>query len=299
MNQVAIRPEVNESSLLDKHRRVKKRHGGKVEKSNIDYIEPVDNMYLNGTLREREASLEKLKVLMDERNQLLKMKNSFNNRILAYERRVDLLQESTLVFLKDSIKSCTSELKKLERRIERHMKDDMPGYPIANVALKIKGIGPMTVASILCYVDIHKAQYASSLWAYVGYDKASHERYSKGTAGGGNKTLRTQLFSTAESIIKSRGVYREVYDNEKQKLENSLRITKTRNTQGKLIECAWKDTKPSHRHGAAMRKMIKHFLADLWFVWRELEGLETRPLYVEEKMGHTGIIKPEERGWEY
>jgi hypothetical protein len=59
----------------------------------------------------------------------------------------------------------------------------------------------------------------------------------------------------------------------------------------------WKDTKPCHRHGAAIRKMIKHFLADLWFVWRETENLPTTPLYVESVLGHTGIIKPEERGW--
>jgi hypothetical protein len=61
----------------------------------------------------------------------------------------------------------------------------------------------------------------------------------------------------------------------------------------------WKDTKPCHRHGAAIRKLIKHLLADFWFVWRNLEGLPTRPLYVEEYLGHTGIIRPEERGWRY
>jgi len=27
--------------------------------------------------------------------------------------------------------------------------------------------------------------------------------------------------------------------------------------------------------------------------------LPTRPLYVEEYLGHTGIIRPEERGWNY
>ena len=61
----------------------------------------------------------------------------------------------------------------------------------------------------------------------------------------------------------------------------------------------WSQTKPCHRHGAAIRKMIKHFLADFWFVWRTTEGLTTPNLYVEEKMGHANIVKPEERGWIY
>jgi hypothetical protein len=44
---------------------------------------------------------------------------------------------------------------------------------------------------------------------------------------------------------------------------------------------------------------MKHFLADFWYVWRTEEGLETPNLYVEEKMGHKGIVRPEERGWEF
>ena len=75
-------------------------------------------------------------------------------------------------------------------------------------------------------------------------------------------------------------------------------VSKTRVT-GKtgLHEMAWKDVAPMHRHQAAIRKMMKHFLADFWYVWRTLEGLETPMLYPEAKLGHTGIVKPEERGW--
>ena len=76
-------------------------------------------------------------------------------------------------------------------------------------------------------------------------------------------------------------------------------MVKTRNTQGKLIDAMWCDTKPSHRHGAAIRKMLKHFLADVWKVWRTIEGLPTPHLYVQEKMGHTHIVQPEQRGWVY
>ena len=76
-------------------------------------------------------------------------------------------------------------------------------------------------------------------------------------------------------------------------------MTKTRNNQGQLVEKAWKDTMACHRHGAALRAVMKHFLADYWFVGRELRGLDTRPLYVEEQLGHTGIVRPGERGWKF
>ena len=171
--------------------------------------------------------------------------------------------------------------------------------PIVKSAIQIKGLGAITIAYLLVYIDITKARYASSLWSYVGLDKASYERYTKGESGGGNKTLRTVLYTMADSMIKTRAIYRNIYDAEKTKLESSLKITKSRNTQGKLIECTWSETKPCHRHGAGIRKMIKHFLADFWLVWRTLEGLDTPCLYPEAKLGHTGIVKPEERGWVY
>ena len=41
--------------------------------------------------------------------------------------------------------------------------------------------------------------------------------------------------------------------------------------------------------------MMKHFLADYWFVGRTLKGLSTDPLYAEAILGHTGIINPRER----
>ena len=172
-----------------------------------------------------------------------------------------------------------------------------PEDPLVAAALDIDGVGPMTVAYLAAYVDLEKAQYPSSVWAYVGYDKASHERYTKGTASGGNKTLRTALFRTADSMVKTRGAYREVYDKRKDRQSFSENIVKSRNTQGKLVEVAWKDTKPCHRHGDAMRVMMKHFLRDYWLVGRKIQGLPTQHMYVEEYLGHTTIIPPEARGW--
>jgi hypothetical protein len=104
----------------------------------------------------------------------------------------------------------------------------------------------------------------------------------------------------ADSQMKGHGPYREVYDRVKARLEVSEKEVNTRNTQGKMITVAWKDTKPCHRHGAALRAVMKHFLADYWYVGRTLAGLETNPIYAEAILGMSHkTIKPEERGWIY
>ena len=73
----------------------------------------------------------------------------------------------------------------------------------------------------------------------------------------------------------------------------------SRNTQGKLIECMWKDTKACHRQGAAKRKVMKHILADYWMVGRKWMGLPINPLYAEAILGMDGhkTIDPVTRGW--
>ena len=67
-----------------------------------------------------------------------------------------------------------------------------------------------------------------------------------------------------------------------------------------IIEKPWCETKPGHRDGAALRDVMKHFLADYWYVGRTLSGLPTTPLYPEAMLGGTHrTIMPEERGWKY
>jgi len=286
-----------ETALFDTHRLNPKRKGGIYTDQNTIIADPVAHMKEHFIFRERSPEIEELKIMIDGREHIRKFVNSLNNRLLASKRRTDKLDSVTQDWIKHQIKEAQSQLGKTDRRIEKYMKSlDMP---IVHSALGIRGLGAITVAYMLTYVDINKAKCASAMWSYTGLDKPSHERYTKGESGGGNKTLRTVLYTMADSMIKTRSVYRDVYDNEKRKLEASERIVKSRNTQGKLIECMWKDAKPCHRHGAAIRKLIKHFLADFWYVWRTQEGLPTRPLYVEEYLGHTGIIRPEERGWKY
>jgi hypothetical protein len=294
---ISAKELAKETKMFDTDRIEPKANGGIYIDENTRVLDPVAHMKRHFIYRERTPELTQLKVLIDGREQIRKLMNSLNNRMLAAKRGTDQMDAITETWIKLQVKETTKQLGKQDRRIEKYLKS--LELPIVKTALQIRGLGAMTVAYLLVYVDITKAEYASSLWKYVGFDKPSYERYTKGESGGGNKTLRTVLYTMADSMIKTRAIYRDVYDAEKQKLEASMKVTKSRNTQGKLIECLWMETKPCHRHGAAIRKMIKHFLADFWFVWRTLEGLPTPDLYVEAKMGHTGIVKPAERGWKY
>ena len=285
-------------SLVDVDRIIERFQGGEYTIKNSRVLTPRAHMERHGILRERDEWLEELKSMMDDRAQTMKVVTKLNNQLLAYQRQVDHKRDSAETFINDTLAAAQKRLAQIDREVAKHVRESPE--PLAEAAMGVVGVGPVTVAGLLTYVDLEKARSASSLWSYIGIDKPSHDRYTKGEAGGGNKTLRTMVWNMANSMTKNRKCpYRDVYDRTKERLSVSEKVVKSRNTQGKLVEVAWKDTKPSHRHGAALRAVMKHFLADYWFVGRELAGMDTRPLYVEEKLGHTSIIRPKERGWEY
>lgn len=316
-------PVSEETALVDTDRRNPKANGGEYTDPNTRVVHPECHMRRHGIHRVREDDFHRLKMIIDDREQVRKLAIKVNNQMLAHDRQTDELSEVTQNWLVEQAavyKAALADRDKLLGAWVREHKTD----PFVKAMLGVKGIGPVTIAYCLVYIDLtgvfaatyvdragkekphpragqEKAPHASSLWAYVGLDKPSHSRYTKGISGGGNKTLRTVLYTMAEAQMKGRGAYREVYDRVKARLSVSEKITKSKNTQGHLIECAWKDTKPSHRHGAALRAVMKCFLADYWFVGRELLGLPTNPLYAEAILGHDGhrTVSPRERGWNW
>jgi hypothetical protein len=290
-------------SLFDTHRDIPKAKGGIYTDDNTGVVIPIEHMIHHKTLRTREESLEDLKALFDDRIQVMKIRNKVNNQMLAYKRRTDHLNDYTMAFLERVGDRFNNELKLRDKLIVKQVNLLKKLNPLIVAALGVKGVGPITVACCLVYIDLEKADHASSLWKYAGLHRASWDRYNKDEHdkySPGNKTLRTHLYTMADAQVKTRGAYRDLYDNYKTRLASSDKVVKSRNTKGQLIECAWKDTKPSHRHGAALRKIMKNFLADYWFVGRTLLGLPTSPVYAEAILGGTHrTIMPEERGWEY
>lgn len=285
-----------DASLFDVHRKTHRADGGRYTDENTIIATPRAHMEEHGILRVRTPWGETLKDLMDARSQTMKLAQKISNQFLAIKRGVDTMDPDTEAMLRAALEPVKARLAVVDKSIAKHLKNAPD--PLVTVLMSVRGIGPVTAAGVINYIDLEKADSPSALWKYCGYHAASHARYNKGEAGGGNKTLRTIFFNWAENVFKDVDhPYNPIYRETKERLANSDKLTNSYNTQGKLVQCAWKDAMPKHRHMAAMRTAIKHFLADYWMVGREVKGLSTRTLYVEQHLGHDGIIKPESRGW--
>ncbi len=159
---------------------------------------------------------------------------------------------------------------------------------------KVKGCGPAMSAVIISEIDIAKAKYPSSLWAYCGYDlgpdgrgrskRKEHLIKKKYINKKGEEAERNSI--TYNPFIKTKlsGVlgpsflkqgnepYTDFYYQYKHRLENHE---------------VYKDVIKGHRHNMAIRYMMKRFLVDLHVKWRELEGFPPTDEYAKAKLGMT------------
>ena len=297
--EISQEPLPKEPKHYDTDRIVPKAEGGTYrDLGNVRVLQATVHMERHGTLPERSPELDSLKDLFDMRAQTMKFRNKINNQILACERRTDNLPEDEISFLKEQLVPVDARLKQRGKEIEKTVKEIAKQDAFVAAALQVKSIGHITIGACLIYLDLSKARHASSLWKYTGLHAASHERYQKGEASGGNKTLRTILYTMADSQMKGRGPYRDVYDNVRARLSQSEKVVKTCIKKKHWEERPWKDVPPSHQHGAALRAVMKHFLADYWYVGRQALGLDVTPIYAEAKLeGNHRTIMPQERGW--
>ena len=166
-------------------------------------------------------------------------------------------------------------------------------FPIwTEFLVDVKGIGPAMAGVLISEIDIEKARYPSSLWAYAGLDvakdgmgrskKKEHLVDSSYTAKDGtikmkrgisfNPFLKSKLIGVlATSFVRAGdNPYREIYDNYKNRLENNPKH---------------EEKSKGHRHNMALRYMIKRFLVDLHKTWRALEGLSVSEEYSVAKLG--------------
>ena len=193
----------------------------------------------------------------------------------------------------------------------RYMGDMLTNIPIYTQYLDAqRGIGPAMAAVLLTSFDINKAHYASQFWALAGLDvapdgwarsrRAEHLIDRKYTDKNGEiKTrkgttydpwLRSKLLGPmAASFMKQASPWRVEYDNYKHRIQsdpNRIKLTvaewKKRHKAGDDLKNLWP---PGRIHRAALRYMVKMFLADFWRTWRALEGLEVTEPYAVGKLG--------------
>lgn len=108
----------------------------------------------------------------------------------------------------------------------------------------------------------------SSLWHYAGLhtnpETGKAVRRQRGVKIDYNPFLKSKLWVLAGCFLKSNSPWREHYDNTKNRWKS-----------------ANKGDSDAHRHAAALRPMMKAFLAELWRTWRPLESLPVLPSYAE------------------
>jgi hypothetical protein len=223
--------------------------------------------------------------------------------IASYKRLTDGITDGFIKpkkFVGDEVISSYTELCLVRQYVELLKREEegfkllektLEEFPIYVHFLKqVKGCGAAMSGVILSEFDIERAQYASSLWKYAGYDVASNgqgrsrkkehlEEQSYVDKDGQpqkkmgitfNPFLKTKLYVLATCMIKVKGTYRGIYDNYKNRLENMP---------------AHAEKSKGHRNNMAMRYMIKRFLADLYREWRTIEGLPVAAEYSEAKLG--------------
>ena len=197
------------------------------------------------------------------------------------------------------------DMRNREKEMEKELLNILPEMPIYDAFLKdIPGLGTVTAGHICGHFDIFEAEAVSNLWAFAGL--SSHlvhgikvnaktgkryvteelvraDKLTPTFVSPFNKQLRIALCGVmADCFIKAQNKYAlDFYYPYKHRLENS---DKEVMENGKMV--AWKNAAKGHRHRAAIRYMVKMFLADLYAAWRPLHGLAVRAPYQEEYLGH-------------
>ena len=204
-----------------------------------------------------------------------------------------------------------------------HLIETHPAYPWFS---RVKGVGSENIAKVVGPVDIEKAKTISALWKFAGFsveDGSAPRRIKGGGKLSYNSQLRSMCWRLASSLKRAKGKFYEYYIQEKGKyserfLSQGLKILATPKGKWGCLNCgqSWERKRNitpccanpaidkilrqephgviwvGHLDAMAVRKMIKMFLACLWLVWREAEGLPITTPYAIEKLGHTKLISP-------
>jgi len=219
-----------------------------------------------------------LRTLVDLRTTIQRDRIAFNNRLRAIERGVDVAGEREL----GVYQRYHNRFSDLEAEITDDLRDLAGDSQIIQRMCAVKGVSFTLAAKVVSLIDISRADHVSNLWRYAGYAvvDGKRERMHKGEKSHYNRRLKTACFQVAESFLKSRSPYSNVYyEAKKYYLANRPDWTK------------------NHCHLAAMGKMIKVWLSHVFLIWRQLEGLPVNEPYVISHMGHVDYITPQEMGW--
>lgn len=257
-----------------------------------------------------------IRMLVRTREDFQDIRKAMDNRL---GRKADGDQQENLtrrIFAGDDaamLSEVSAEALDMEKRIEKKLKKALKRMPIyTEFLLPTKGVGTIAAGHICGAFDIYKATTVSKLWQFAGLNPGMvrakkrvdgkdgfslvvtdtmirGDKMTKGYVSPFNRELRTALCGVmADGFVKAQNEYcMKHYYPYKDRLANSDNSVIEISKEGaKPAYVDWKDAKKAHRHRAALRYMIKMFLADLYNTWRPLHGLEVRVPYQEQYLGH-------------
>jgi len=165
-----------------------------------------------------------------------------------------------------------------------------PAYPWFS---RVKGIGKENIGKVIGMVDIERAPTVSALWKFAGFavEDGKAPKPKKGEKNTYNARLRTMCWRVGSSLMRAGGGFYDYYIVEKEKETAKLLLDGWTIKAAAKYDLEKKRISVGHVHNRALRKMIKLFLACLWKVWREAEGLPIRSPYAMT-IGHTHEIQP-------
>ena len=266
----------------------------------------------------RKPKYPQIRFLVDSYYAVQKMRCGSDNRVKALKRSWNIPATTC----KEYQINIGENIKNIEEWLEDKIKEEVKYYPIWTEWLKnIKGIGHVLAGGLLAWIygpvegtykfdkqrklipirkgkpikydAIGRFDTISKLYKYCGenVEDGRAVRREKNKQSNWNSNLKTHVWKISESFIKCgrNGDYRKFYDSQKKRYKKE-HPKKIKNPEGKGRKYSY--TK-GHIHNMAARKMRKLFLAHLWLVWRELEGLPTESPYpIAHLKNHNHFIPP-------
>ena len=209
-------------------------------------------------------------------------------RISAGNQRLGI-DDLTVGIMYDAV---TSTLAKLEQETKDLIAQEVKQHPAWYWMEKVKGIGPQTASLMLAYLlppipekgpsSWYKAAglYAIPVEGKNGPESRMprYQHLKSGEKATWHPRLRRNLYVVGTSLMRAGGFYYDFYIQAKEAYTNKHPDWKGRN------------------HAVAFWKMVKLFLAHLYEVWAQAEGVEVRGPYPMEILGHVKIEVPWEGG---
>jgi len=225
--------------------------------------------------------------LIEDYYDIQKMRIEVENQLRSSEQGLSQIEEK---FIRENV---FARLKLIEKDIYKEMGRWVENEDIYCEWLgNIKGIGPVLATGLVSWIENpDKFATISKLWAYSGLavdGDGRAVRRKTGEKNNWNARLKTHLWKVGESFVKTKGGYRELYDqfrkeyDEKWKTPDDCHSTGCKNKK-KCLD--------GHRYAAAKRKTVKVFLAHLWMKWREIRGLPVEHPFIIGKNGHSHLIE--------